>query len=318
VLSEFEFITKVTSKYGLDRVGDDCAILPKNAETDLLITSDLLVENLDFRLEWTESRRLGHKSLAVSLSDIAAMGGRPTSALLSLGVPEAVWDSGLLEGFYEGWHALAASFAVELVGGDVSRSQNGMFIDSIVLGEVPRGRAILRSGAKPGDGVFVAGALGGAAGGLTLLENGFKIESEMSENETKLLEKQLKPMPQLHVANLLQEQQLATAMIDVSDGLSSDLAHICRASNVGARIIADRLPFETALSALFSREDCLEMALNGGEDFALVFTGDEEKILAAYLPEVTQVGEITANTEIIELIMDGVPRRIPPQGYRHF
>jgi len=318
VLSEFEFIEKIRSKYRLNKVGDDCAVLPKDEKTDLLITSDLLVENIDFRLEWTDPELLGHKALAVSLSDIAAMGGHATSALVSLGLPKKIWDSDFLDRFYQGWHDLAAHYGVELVGGDVSRSPESLFIDSIVLGEVPKGRAILRNGAKAGDGVFVAGTVGGAAAGLNLLEHGLRLGPDIGRNEFILLEKQLKPMPQLDIANLLQEKQLATATIDISDGLSSDLEHICRASRVGARIEAERLPLEPALSPSFSPDERLKMALSGGEDFALLFTGDPEKILAAKLPSVTQIGEVTATTDMIELIADGITKRMVPEGYRHF
>src|SRR6187549_4011793 len=137
MVSEFEFIKNIKSRYSLNKIGDDCAVLPKDSETDLLITADLLIEDIDFRLDWTTPELLGRKALGVSLSDIAAMGGKPTSALVSIGVPDELWDSDFLDRFYEGWHAMAGQFGVELIGGDVSRSPDKLVIDSIVLGEVP-------------------------------------------------------------------------------------------------------------------------------------------------------------------------------------
>src|SRR5436190_24200206 len=123
-LSEFEFIDRLRSKYDISRVGDDCAVLPKDADTDLLLTADLLVEDIDFRLSWTTPEFLGHKALAASLSDIAAMGGKPVWAMVSLGIPQALWKKGFPDAFYEGWHALAKRVHVELVGGDISRTQD--------------------------------------------------------------------------------------------------------------------------------------------------------------------------------------------------
>src|SRR5207247_10573883 len=137
---------------------------------DLLVTADMLVEEIDFRLELTRPEALGHKALAVSLSDIAAMGGRPVWSMLTIGIPERLWKTDFVKGFYEGWNSLAAKFDVELIGGDISRSPDKFVVDSIVGGETPKGSAVLRSGAKAGDGIFVSGKLGGAAGGLILLE----------------------------------------------------------------------------------------------------------------------------------------------------
>ena len=173
---EFEFIQNIKSKYSLSRVGDDCAVLPKDAETDLLVTADMLVEDIDFRLDWTTAEFLGHKALAVSLSDIAAMGGKPVWSMLSVGMPENLWNSDFIDRFYEGWFALARKFDVELVGGDISSIDGKLVIDSIVGGEVAKGKAILRSTAKADDAIFVTGTLGGAAGGLNRLENGSRYD----------------------------------------------------------------------------------------------------------------------------------------------
>src|SRR5437667_3428878 len=155
MVSEFEFIDEIRSKYSLDKIGDDCAVLPNDAETDLLLTADMLIEDIDFRLEWTTPEFLAHKALSVSLSDIAAMGGKPVWTILSLGVPESIWNTDFIDKFYEGWFGLANEIGVELVGGDISRSPVGLVIDSIAGGTVAKGKAIMRSGAQPGDAIYV-------------------------------------------------------------------------------------------------------------------------------------------------------------------
>src|SRR5215213_1659564 len=142
--SEFEFIRNIKEKYALRHVGDDCAVLAKNVETDLVITADMLLEDIDFRLEWTTPEMLGHKALAVSLSDIAAMGGTPKWAMLSIGIPADVWSNKFVEKFYEGWFALAKLHKVELIGGDVSRTPDKIVIDCVAAGETKKGKAIKR------------------------------------------------------------------------------------------------------------------------------------------------------------------------------
>jgi thiamine-monophosphate kinase len=317
--SEFDFIQNIKKKFGLDQIGDDCAVLPKDATTDLLITTDLLVEGVDFRLDWTVPEFLGHKALAVSLSDVAAMGGEARWALVSIGVPEGLWVGDFLDRFYEGWHALAKELGVEMVGGDVSRSPGGLVIDSIVGGEVATGMAILRSHAHVGDLILVTGDLGGAAGGLRLLNDGVRYDDELPGWQKKLLRKQLTPWPQLDNALVVTLDDTATAMIDISDGLSSDLAHICEASRVGARIDAKRIPINAQLEKLELTEDAkLDLALNGGEDFELLFTASKEKISNIDEELFSVIGEVTANAGMIELITNDETRILTPAGYRHF
>ena len=315
---EFEFINNLKSRYGLDKIGDDCAVLPKDDLTDQLLTTDMLIEDIDYRLGWTTPEFLGHKALAVSLSDIAAMGGDPTWAMLSIGVPENLWNSDFLDRLYDGWHALAQEFGVELVGGDVSRSPDKLVIDSIVGGQVGKGKAILRSTAKEGNRIFVSGKLGSAAGGLHLLENGQRYSDQDTGEITKLLRKQLKPQPQVMLSNIMQELAIATSMIDLSDGLSSDLSHLCTLGHLGARIEAQKLPIAAGLKAKFPADDCFQMALHGGEDFELLFTVDKKNISLLKKLPVTQIGEITANVGVIELIIGGETRILEPKGYRHF
>ncbi|MBK8304754.1 MAG: hypothetical protein IPK98_15660 [Chloracidobacterium sp.] len=153
----------------------------------------MLVEDIDFRLDWTTPEFLGHKALAVSLSDIAAMGGTPNWAMLTIGIPESLWNTDFIDRFYDGWFALAAEFDVELVGGDVSKVPDKLVIDSIVGGECSKGKAILRSTAEPGDAIFVTGTLGGAAGGLRLLEDGVRFDDLLPIEQRDLILKQLQP-----------------------------------------------------------------------------------------------------------------------------
>lgn len=319
MVSEFEFINNIKSKFSLDKIGDDCAVLPKDAATDMLITADMLVEDIDFRLEWTTPEFLGHKALAVSLSDIAAMGGTPKFSLLSLAVPEALWKTDFLDRFYDGWHNLAATHNVELIGGDISKTHDKLVIGSTVIGEVPRGKAILRSVAKPGDAIFITGYIGGAAAGLLQLESGVRFDDNLPVPFKHLLFRQLQPLPQVRTANILRERGLASAMLDISDGVSSDLVHLINASGVGSVIDLGKLPIDPAIMSLdLSKEERVDLALNGGEDFELLLTVDQKYFSAVQDLGFHHLGEVTSNVGIIEL-KDGEKSSIlTPKGYRHF
>lgn len=325
--TEFEFLENIRRKFDLSKIGDDCAILPKDEKTDLVVTADLLIEDIDFRLDWAVPEFLGHKTLAVSLSDVAAMGAKPVWAMLSVGVPEKIWQTDFVEKFYDGWFSLAAEYDVELIGGDVSRSPDKIVIDSIVGGEIERGKAVRRSTARPGDLIYVTGSLGGAALGLKLLETGKRFErSEENQALRNTLLRQLRPLPRVETGRRLGENNLAAAMIDISDGLSGDLAHICRESRVGARIFADKIPTDPNASEILSENlDIFEFALNGGEDFELLFTvrPDETakifELQKKFFPGIlTQIGEITEHIDTIELIIDGKARILEPESHTHF
>jgi len=315
--SEFQFIQYIQNRFSLSRVGDDCAVLPKNHDTDLLISADMLVQDVDFRLEWSRPADIGHKSLAVSLSDIAAMGGNPIWGMLSLAVPDFQWNEEFLDEFYEGWHFLAKKHGVELIGGDTSSTTGKFVIDSIVMGEVPKGRAIRRSGAKPRDHIYVSGTLGGASGGLRSLETTqIEVASPLISD---LVTKQLRPRPQVELGKQLNALGIVTSMIDISDGLSSDLAHICRSSGVGALIDAEQIPIDPNLIAAFTDPDeTLDIALNGGEDFELLFTVSPEDIDQLRSLDVVRIGTITEHADILEISQNGNPKELLPGGFRHF
>lgn len=307
---EFEFINKIRNQFSLEKIGDDCAVLPKNETHDMLITSDLLVEDIDFRRSWMIPKFLGHKALAVSLSDIAAMGGKPLYSMLSIGIPQDIWKTDFVDEFYEGYLSLANNFGVELIGGDVSKSPDKIVIDSTVVGEVENGKAILRSGAKIGDLIYVTGELGGAIAGLKLLEN-------QTDNFDELKLKQLKPFPRIKESQSL--VKLINSMIDISDGLSSDLRHICESSQVGAKIYADKIPLDKNLKNFINDfSEQLYFALNGGEDFELIFTVNPKKKLQKNFHHFYCFGEITANVGIIELIDQKKTTILETKGYQHF
>ncbi|MCA1641208.1 MAG: thiamine-phosphate kinase [Acidobacteria bacterium] len=317
-------------------IGDDAAVFRSRAGRDHVVTADLLVEDVDFFRRITEPAALGHKSLAVSLSDVAAMGARPRFALLSLGVPQTTWESHFLDDFYAGFFALAEEHGVALVGGDVSRSPDRIVIDSIVVGEVESDRAILRSGARVGDQIFVTGALGGAAAGLRLLEKSLTLTEDLTGDfpaeyhEVAL--RQTRPVPRVEWGAHVCEERLATAMIDLSDGLSSDLAHLCRESGVGAVLDWAQIPVHPALShasALADNSfthtvvaDAHQLALHGGEDFELLFTVHPRDLLK--LPRelggvaVTRVGEITEAERGVKLLRHQHLEDLPPGGFEHF
>ena len=321
--TEFEFIETLCRKYNLSKVGDDCAILPKNSKTDTVITTDLLVEDIDFKLAWSKPEFIGHKSLAVSLSDVAAMGAKPVWSMVSIGVPASVWKTDFVDEFYEGYMRLAKKFDVELVGGDVSKTPDKVVIDSIVAGEVKKGKAVLRSGAKVGDLIYVTDELGGAAAGLTLLENGVRYDDSTKIWQKNLLLKQLHPFPHTHAALNLNDEITPTAMIDLSDGLSSDLAHLCRASQVGAKIYADKIPLHKNLNSIVKIfDEKLNYALNGGEDFELLFTANPKKKFQLKKAHEKRgfscIGEIIVNADIIELINGDRSTILQPKGFRHF
>ena len=321
--SEFEFIETIRRRYSLQKIGDDCAVLPKDSKTDLVVTTDLLVEDVDFRLDWTTPEFLGHKALAVSLSDVAAMGAKPVWAMLSIGIPREIWKTDFVEKFYDGYFRLAKKFDVEIVGGDVSKTPDKIVVDSIAAGEVKKGKAVLRSGAKIGDLIYVTGELGGAAAGLALLENGVRYDNSAKIWQKNLLLKQLQPFPHGSTMQSLNDKNSLTAMIDLSDGLSSDLAHLCRASKVGARIYADKIPLHKNLKVVAETfDEKLNYAFNGGEDYELLFTVNPKKKIQIKKEHEKRgfscIGETTANAEIIEFVLDGETTILKPKGFRHF
>src|SRR3954468_1889297 len=265
-MGEFELIRRFFDRApnrALLGVGDDCALVRPDAGLELAITTDMLVEGRHF-LPDAAPRALGHKSLAVNLSDLAAMGAAPRWALLALGVPAA--EPKWLEEFAAGFFALADRFGVELIGGDTTRSPLRT-ISIVALGEVPAGVAMYRSAALPGDDIWVSGELGGAALALK--------HPEIQEAARRLHE----PEPRVELGERL--RGLAHAAIDVSDGLTGDLGHILERSEVGAVLDYERIPRPAVLSSIAENEGSRELerdcVLSGGDDYELVFTADAKR-----------------------------------------
>ena len=310
-------------------IGDDAAVFRSTAGKDTVITADLLVEDIDFRRTTTPPYLLGHKALAVSLSDIAAMGARPLWSMISIGVPEDVWQTDFVERLYDGVLDLANRYGVQLIGGDTSRTAENIVIDSIVTGEANAGMSVLRTGASAGDQIFVTGSLGAPAAGLRLIERGAHLaEQNLGDEDSQKLDhillRQLRPEPRVGWGIVLGEERLATSMIDLSDGLSSDLNHLCTASGVGALIDSSLLPIDERVTELCGRRalDPLQLALHGGEDFELLFTvkpGDVPR-----LPRrvdgvgIKCIGTIRSASDGVKISEGPRTWELKPGGWKHF
>ena len=286
-------------------IGDDCAVLDIPRGHQALVTTDFTLEDVHFRRAWHPADSVGHRCLARGLSDIAAMGGIPRAAFLSLALPSDLpqrWVDDFLAGFLK----LARRYSVTLAGGDTAQSPAGILADIIVLGAVPTGKAILRSGARTGDIIYVSGTLGASVATLHDLRSGKKLRPSAHPRH-------FYPEPRLALGQYLREKKLASAMIDTSDGLSTDLRHICDESGVGATIDSTALPSVKG-------DDGLQFALHGGEDYELLFTASPNKKVpreVAATP-ITRIGEITRARQIKLRTPDGKSHPLKPGGWQHF
>lgn len=280
-------------------IGDDTAILRPPSGHELLITTDFSLENVHFRRDWHPPESVGHRCLTRGLSDIAAMGGQPMAAFLSLALPSDVAQS-WVDRFLSGLLKLAQRFQVPLAGGDTAQSPDGVLADIMVLGSVPRRRAILRSGARPGDRIYVTGRLGESAAEIRKRYAGGKSRKPPGRF--------LYPEPRLAVGQRL--RGLASAMIDISDGISTDLAHICEESGVGAVIRPSQIP--VAANA------ALEDALYGGDDYELLFTSAKRIPKGIAGISVTEVGLIAKEPGVWLDYERGRKKRLKSKGWEHF
>jgi len=286
-------------------IGDDCAVLDLPRGSQALVTTDFSLEGIHFRREWHPPDSVGHRCLARGLSDIAAMGGTPHAAFLSLAVP-ADLPQRWVDGFIAGLLKLAKQYSVTLAGGDTAQSPDGILADIVVLGSVPKGKAILRSGARPGDILYVTGTLGLSVAALAELRRGKKLQPAKHPCH-------FYPDPRIAVGQFLREKKLATAMIDTSDGLSTDLRHICDESKVGALVDQTLLP-------VTSGRDRFRDALHGGEDYELLFTASPRHSIPDEITGVpiTRIGRITKSRHIKLTQPDGSTLPLSPQGWQHF
>jgi thiamine-monophosphate kinase len=286
-------------------IGDDCAVLNLPRGHELLVTTDFSLEGVHFRREWHPADSVGHRCLARGLSDIAAMGGTPHSAFLSLALPPELPQKWVDE-FIRGFLKLARRYSVTLAGGDTAQSPNGILADIIVVGSVPAGKAVLRSGAHLGNIIYVSGTLGASVATLQKLRNGKKLWTAQHARH-------FYPDPRTTLGRYLREKKLASAMIDTSDGLSTDLRHICDESNVGAVVEQAALP-------AVADPDGLQFALHGGEDYELLFTAPSNRRIPRTIAGVpiTRIGTITRSRQIKLQTPDGKSQPLPPGGWQHF
>lgn len=326
-MGEFDLIDLIRARTTPSRgdvalgIGDDAALLAPPPGQQLVACTDTLVEGVHFPVG-TAPEDLGWKSLAVNLSDLAAMGATPAWALLALTLPQA--DARFVERFADGFAQLAGQFNLALVGGDTT--QGPLSVTVSALGFVPEGRALLRVGAKVGDAVFVTGTLGDASAALRCLDRNDPranaLLSAPANTREELIARLHRPQPRIAAGLALRD--VASACIDVSDGLLADLAHVCVASGVGAEIDADALPMSSALLALFDTEDRRDFALSGGDDYELCFTASVDRAdrIAADFARLgygaTRIGRIVEQTGVLVHDAHGNPVDTPRRGWRHF
>ena len=322
-LGEFGLIERIREDTPKGRgvllgIGDDAAWVATRSKS-LLITSDLLIEGIHFNLKWTSLFALGYKTLAVNLSDIAAMGGVPAYLILSLGIP-AKFTSEDVDEFYRGIKSLAVKSGVALVGGDTNLALS-LLISACVVGYAPY-RPIRRSGAKVGDDIYITGTLGDSALALKFLKS--QSMALQRRHVAYLLSRHHQPIPRLSAGALLAQERLATAMIDVSDGLLQDLGHICKASGIGAVIWEERLPISPAYRALCGK-DGVATALTGGEDYELLFCARVrdrdriDKLQKRAKVAVTRIGRCVSPADGVTVVDGaGLQRAIRTTGHDHF
>jgi thiamine-monophosphate kinase len=297
-------------------IGDDSAVLRLRGapghQQDTVITTDFSLEGIHFRREWHSAESVGHRCLARGLSDIAAMGGDPVAVFLSLAVPRdapQIW----IKRFLNGLMALAKKHGVTLSGGDTAESPKGILADIVVVGAVSGGKALLRSGARPGDSIYVSGELGGSAAAVNEMMG--KPKRKLNPRDYP---RHFFPEPRIELGHILREKGLASAMIDTSDGLSTDLAHICEESSVGAEIQANMIP--RARVGKLRREVDLELGLHGGEDYELLFTAPRNKFIPSRIAgvRITEIGHITRSKKVFLVNLSGAGSELKPQGWEHF
>ncbi len=300
-------------------MGDDVAVFETGGKA-LLATTDILIEDVHFERAWIDPYHLGKKALAVNLSDIAAMGGTPRYFLLSLGLPKNL-SLAFISRFYKGLREMARPFGVDLIGGDTSLSSK-IIVNICLLGEGEKRSLIYRKGARVGDDLYVTGTLGGSALGLKILQR-----KRTGARPRGLIEKHLSPRPRVEVGQAIGKKKLATAMIDVSDGLLIDVSHLLEESGKGARIWEDRLPLSRLYRKYVSSYagDPYLFALSGGEDYELLFTappGLRERIAGLgriWKVPVTRIGEITSSQSGFRIIRKNGTEYFPSKtGFDHF
>ena len=317
-LGEFGLIAQIRERFrtpdGVTGIGDDCAVLPQQSGRNTLVSTDMLIEGTHFLRRDISPYDLGWKSAAVNISDIAAMGGHPTATFLSLALP-ATTTTEWTEEFLRGYAELSERFGVPLLGGDTTASPDRICINVAVLGECPYGRARLRSGALKGDVICVTGSLGDSAGGLKAILAGVKRDPDVQ----RLIEKHYRPVPRVPEGEELRLNLGVNAMMDISDGLGSDLQHILDASGMHAEVDVTALPLSLALKRVCTSQgwDPIELAVSGGEDYELLFTCTPQTEVLLTVPHFV-IGRITDRAHgDAKITWRGASRPLSP-GFDHF
>lgn len=327
-IGEFGFIDRI-APLGAIRpqgvvkgIGDDCAVMELDGPNYLLVTTDLLVERVHFLIDWTTPERIGAKALAINLSDIAACGGTPLDVFISLAIPEHI-DVEWLDGFYRGMADLAREYEVNLLGGDTTGSRNDLIINICVTGKVNRNEVLYRHTARAGDVIALTGPVGGSGIGCEILLESPQLPPEIAQ---PLIRTHLDPRPHVREGRVLAASGWCTAAIDVSDGVSSDLGHLCRDSCLAAVIHEDRIPAAPELrqAASLMEREALHWMLNGGEDYVLLTAIQGDKLEEA-IDTMRQrgcalypIGEFVEGSGIIVKRSAGEEVSVAEGGWDHF
>ncbi len=326
-IGEFGLIEKIALSFkpyvseGMMGIGDDCAVIPQR-DYDLLVTTDMLIENIHFLSDQISPKELGHKSLAVNLSDIAAMGGTPICSFLSIALPSHL-EANYVDEFMMGYKELSDMFSVALLGGDTTRSCRDIAINVTVMGRIQSEHSKLRSAAKYGQLICVTGLLGDAAGGLHAIMNSISNDPFA----TCLIKRHHNPTPKIREGIFLGNSPYVGAMMDISDGIASDLRHIMKASQVGAEVDINALPISDSLKSLSKvlKKSEFEIAACGGEDYELLFTVDADhfddfnrEYIAFFGTGIYPIGRITKNMNNITWRKDGIEITPSFKGFNHF
>jgi thiamine-monophosphate kinase len=311
--SELKLISRIRRMAGksssvVSGIGDDAAVLRLPRGHDVLVTTDFSIEKIHFRTEWHHANVVGWRCLTRGLSDIAAMGGEPRAAFLSLAVAGDVSQK-WVDNFFRGLLKLAKQCNVPLAGGDTAEAAAGIQADIVVVGSVPKGKAVLRSGAKAGEQIYVTGHLGGSAMALSRLRQGASIGSEYAAH--------FRPVPRVAVGRWLREHKIPGAMIDLSDGLSTDLQHICKESHVGAEINVEAIP-RARCGQGGRRVVDLNFGLHGGDDYELLFTSSRPVPPEVEGVSITKIGRTTRSAGMRLVDAGGNRTVLKPGGWEHF
>jgi thiamine-monophosphate kinase len=325
-IGEFGFIDRIKAgclireKDVIKAIGDDCCVFRNSGNLVSLLTTDMLVENVHFLRDSIPPFKLGRKAMAVNISDIASMGGIPKEAVISIAVPDSI-EVEYLDALYDGMKSLAAEFDINLLGGNTTSEPEHLIISIALIGEEPEDEVLYRSGAKPGDIIFLTGTVGSSAAGLDILLN-----KRQSDGFDELLNAHFDPHPQIKAGRIIADTKLAHSMIDISDGLASDLGHICDDSKVGAIINEDKIPITAVFNEYIDKYnlDFERLSLHVGEDYILLGTAPESSVDKLSKALKSQdcpfyiIGKTLAEPGIKLSKRNGDIKQIRATGFNHF